>query len=81
MRYVLLAFLTTCSDCCPVRTPRGALANRHWRQCPRAQGGLFNHAVGTGTYDVNVLVAGRGATGTPAFRAPPPRQASAQVQA
>ncbi|KAK9820949.1 hypothetical protein WJX81_003664 [Elliptochloris bilobata] len=34
-----------------------------------------------GTYDVNVLVAGRGITSSAAFRAPPPRQANAQVQA
>ena len=34
-----------------------------------------------GTYDVNVLVAGRGITSAAAFRAPPPRHANAQVQA
>jgi hypothetical protein len=34
-----------------------------------------------GTYDVNVLVAGRGATGIAAFKAPKARRAAPDVQA
>jgi len=63
----------------PRRCTRGVVGSL--RQPPPAGKRCLTCRARAGTYDVNVLVAGRGATGVPAFRAPPPRQAAAQVQA